>query len=65
MESDGPSSNPDLSHHLTNEGPLNNDTKNGPDYNEDDKYDDNGDIDGPTVEAHVKLSKKACKYHIT
>ena len=30
------------------------------DEDEDDEYD--GDLAGPTVEAHVDLSKKSCKY---
>ena len=32
----------------------------GIDEDEDDEYD--GDLAGPTVEAHVDLSKKSCKY---
>jgi hypothetical protein len=32
---------------------------------EHDDDEDGGDVDGPTVEAHVDLAKIACEYYIT
>jgi len=64
IETNGVDSNPDPPH-LINEDPLDDETINKPDSNTDDKDDDNGDVDGPTVQAHVDLAKILCKYHIT
>ncbi|KAF8805624.1 hypothetical protein BYT27DRAFT_7224752 [Phlegmacium glaucopus] len=50
-------SNPDPPHLPVNEDPLDGDTNNKPDSNKDNEDDDHGDVDGPTMQAHVDLSK--------
>ena len=49
-----------------NQDSLNNEDH-GPNGNTtmDEHDDDGGDVDGPTVEAHVDLAKIACEYYIT
>ncbi len=67
-------SDPDLPHIYTNlnEDPFNNNVDNRPngpnDHNSNETgntNEDDGDVDGPTVEACVELSKTACKYGLT
>jgi hypothetical protein len=65
IETNGADSNPDPPHLPVNEDPLDGDTNNKPDSNADNEDDDHGDVDGPTMQAHVDLSKISCKYCIT
>ena len=49
---------------IQDEGALNGDTNNGPGSKQHNDDDDAVDIDGPRVQAHVDLSKIACKYKL-
>jgi len=63
---------PNLPYFSVNQDPLNKDHSdhghNGDSYtniNEPDNDEDGGNVEGPTVEAHVDLAKIACKYYVT
>jgi hypothetical protein len=61
---------PDLPHFPVNQDPLDNEDHSNHGHNGDTNMnehddEDGGDVEGPTVEAHVDLAKIACKYYVT